>query len=61
MDLLACFSFESYANLQDLCDKSVKHTVNNALGACYTNLAIQETEQSTTAIIQRYTLNDESH
>ena len=60
IDLKACFSFGNYSNLQDLCDSTVKHTVVNALGACFSNLAILEAEGGSAASGHSYTLNDES-
>ena len=34
-DLIVCYNYGTYANLQDLCDNSVKHPITNALGTCY--------------------------
>ena len=30
-----CYNYGSYANLQDLCDESVQHSVINAIGECF--------------------------
>ena len=37
---MICYSYGEYANLQDLCDETVTHTVSNALGQCFTEFTI---------------------
>ena len=34
LQILICYSYGSYTNLQDLCDQSTPHTIINALGEC---------------------------
>ena len=39
-ELIVCYSYGSYTNLQNLCDTDVKHKVKNAHGKCFSDLKV---------------------
>ena len=39
-ELIVCYSYGSYTNLQNLCDYDVKHKVKNAQGGCFSDLKV---------------------
>ena len=41
LELLICYTYGTeYSNLADLCDESILHQVEGALGVCFTDLSV---------------------
>ena len=40
LQLILCYSYGDYANLQNLCDQSQPHAVINSLGVCFTEFEV---------------------